>query len=240
MRTRHIVAALLLLWGVLAGCATNDTPSLPATTQTPLPTLETSILQRSRTTLSESYLRVTLPRISLADTSRPVQLFVIIADPTGSYTYLVYPANQAGDDSAAFEMSQFPLELSINAATESATIWILAVHNTRYIAAEKLGLDPLANALAKGFRDWLAGGGSNDDPLAAVVSASDGMLYEWFASIEVIGQITRPFYAQEGWDITIDSLRSPDSNLTAVYSVQYVVPQLPPPPTATATTDGIS
>jgi hypothetical protein len=67
------------------------------------------------------------------------------------------------------------------------------------------------------------------------VSASEGALFEWFAGIDVLGQGMATFAADDNWNVGLDSLRSPDGGLSAVYTVQYAseedVAQLAPSPT---------
>jgi hypothetical protein len=106
--------------------------------------------------------------------------------------------------------------------TTAVTLWILAVRNTRYYAAEMFGLDALAASLGLGFRNWLAEGDPEDDPLAAVVVASDGALYEWFAGIDVLGQQLITFEAEQEWNVGLGSQPSPDGGMNAVFSVHLV------------------
>ena len=165
---------------------------------------------------------VALDQTSQTLPGRDVQLFVVLVDPQGTYSYLVYPANRAGASTTQIDLTTTPLEISLDKSTESVTLWMLAVHNTRYQTAELFGLDALAASLGLGFRNWLDGGDPQDDPLAAVVSASDRSLYDWFASIDVLGQSMITFLAGDNWDIGLDSQRSADGGLNVVYSVQYL------------------
>lgn len=217
---RKLIIILACVWLGLLACTphstTDDEPTIP-------PTPATETLQVSGISASGGRLVITLPSITMLNvqSGTAVQLFVIMADTNGTYAYLLYPANQSGEQSDQFNLTQFPLELSTNDNTDSVTLWLLAVHNTRYRAAESFGLDALASSLAIGFRNWLREGNPGDDPLAAVVSASEGALFEWFAGIDVLGQGMTTFTADENWNVGLDSLRSADGGLSAVYTVQY-------------------
>jgi hypothetical protein len=231
MNRRRLTASLvcLCLFGILLGCTPRNDPdkvSNPslATLPVPPPTPATDALQVNETSASGARLRVTLPSIKLLKYSpeTEVQLFVVLSDPQGSYSYLLYPANRPGAEADTFDLSAFPLELSVDDRTATLSLWVLAIHNTRYEAAETFGLDSLAASLGMGFRNWLANGDPNDDPLAAVIGASKGALYEWFAGINVLGQNVITFTAEENWNVGLDSQRSPDGGLNTVYSVQYI------------------
>jgi hypothetical protein len=178
----------------------------------------------SGTSGSGARLRVTVPSIKLlkAQSGTGVQLFVVLADAQGTYSYLVHPANRAGDTTDAIDLTASPLELTLSDDTTAVALWIVAVHNTRYFATEMFGLDPLVASLGNGLSDWLAGGNRMDDPLAAIVSASRGALYEWFAQAEVLGESMITFEKRDNWDVGLDSQRSPDGGLNLVYTVQYV------------------
>ncbi|NDJ77799.1 MAG: hypothetical protein GYB65_16235 [Chloroflexi bacterium] len=235
LRTHQRRFARLCLWMALVACVLTltlgacsssgdeqDSPASPSPTSPP--TIESLYLQRSRTDPALDYVQVTLPTVTLSTdlAELPVQFYFFLADPHGDYTYLLYPANSQGESGDHFELAQFPLELSVQADTTAVTLWIVAVHNTHYAAAEKAGLEQLADMLGSGFNQWLAGGDPNDDPLAAVVSASDGKLYEWFAGCEVVGQLVLPISAQSGWNIPISSIHSPDNHLSVVYSATFI------------------
>jgi hypothetical protein len=206
---------------LLVACSSQPPdPLLP----TPPPTPAEELLQVSGTSTAGSRLSVTLPLIKL--NHRPpedkVQLFQVMADAHGTYSYMLYPANDAGYAVDQFNLTDYPLEISLNENTSAVSLWILAVHNTHYYAAEMFGLDALVASLGLGFRNWLADGDPHDDPLAAVVSASNGVLYEWFAGIDVLGQNMITFEAANGWDVGLGSQASPDDGMNAVYSVHYV------------------
>jgi hypothetical protein len=199
---------------LLVACSARPA-NLPLSTPPPTPAEE--VLQVSGTSTTGPRLRVTLPLIKM--NNRPpeqkVQLFLVLGDAQGTYSYMLYPANDAGFAVDQFNLTDYPLEISLNDNTSAVTLWILAVHNTRYYAAEMFGLDALVASLGLGFRNWLADGDPADDPLAAVVSASNG---------DVLGQAVIIFEAANGWDVGLDSRPSPDGGLNAVYSVHYVSP----------------
>ncbi len=226
MRRRWLPASLCCigLACIMLACTPQDSTSAPdATQQTPPPTPAVDVLQVSGTSDSGARLRVTLPSIKLLNGSdQGAQLFLVLADPHGTYSYLLYPANRSGDESELFDLTHTPLEISLTDTTTTVYLWMLAVHHTRYRAAELFGLDALAASLGLGFRNWLADGDPSDDPLAAVVDASDGALYEWFAEIDVIGQNVVAFDANRDWDVGLSSQRSPDGGLNAVYTVQHI------------------
>ncbi|MBN2305131.1 MAG: hypothetical protein JXQ72_11670 [Anaerolineae bacterium] len=227
----------------LVGCSdpvtVDDSPT--ATVQTPPATPATDVLQTSGTSTSGAHLHLTLPAIRLPHraSQTPVQLFLVMADPHGTYSYLLYPANRQGDTTDKFDLADYPIELSITGQTETVVLWILALHNTRYEVAEQFGIDALAASLGIGFRNWLRDGDPEDDPLAAVVAASDGALFEWFAGIEVLGQHLCMFEAK-GWTTAPaslpDSLQSEDGGLSAVYTLQHIpAGEMTPIPSATPT-----
>ncbi len=212
---------VVCLFFLLVACSSHPAdPLLP----TPPATPAEEMLQVSGTSTSGPRLSVTLPLIKLNHRSpeQKVQLFVVMADAQGTYSTMLYPANDAGYAVDQFALTDYPLEISLNENTSSITLWILAVHNTRYYAAEMFGLDALVASLGLGFRNWLAGGDPADDPLAAVISASNGVLYEWFAGIDVLGQNMLTFQAEDGWDVGLGSRPSPDGGMNTVYSVHYV------------------
>lgn len=240
------ILGVLVCASLVAACSTAGRSGDSLATLTPPPTPSAQILRATEDATSP-YVRLTLRSVSLQ--ARPltvdVQLFCVLADPTGDFTYMVYPANRAGTATDQFEMTLFPLELNITERTDSVSLWVLALYNTRYYATEMLGLDVLANALASGYRDWLADGGSADDPLAAVVSRSEDQLFEWFAGVEVLGQATRSFTDDGSWTVPATSLRSSDNGLSVVYSMQPQQPEedpssFPTPPTATPESDSLT
>jgi hypothetical protein len=219
--------ALAVSLGLSACSPANNTDSTPPVTivqQTPPPTPDSELLQVSDTRPAGARLHVTFPSITLLnhDPTRAAQLFLVLADPQGGFSYMLYPANSPGYPTTQFDLRSYPLELSISDDTTQLMIWILAVHNTRYEAAEMLGLDSLIASLGIGFQRWLNEGDPADDPLAAVVSASEGVLYEWFAEIEVIGQSVIMLDAANNWNVDFHSERSPDGGLNSVYTVQYL------------------
>jgi len=165
-----------------------------------------------------------VPSIKLlkAPPGTDAQLLLVLADAQGSYSYLVYPANRAGDSTDRFDLTASPLELTLTDSTSTVALWIIAVHNTRYHATEMFGLDPLAASLGNGMSNWLAHDDQKDDPLAAVVSASRGALYDWFAQVEVLGESVILFEEHNNWNIGLGSRRSPDGGLNTVYTVQYI------------------
>ena len=99
---------------------------------------------------------------------------------------------------------------------------MLAVNNRHYQAAEQYGLEALVASLGIGFHRWIAQNNTLDDPLAAIVSTSEGALYEWFGGIDVMGQSVVTFQADESWDTTLTSHRSSDGELNIVYTAQYL------------------
>ena len=225
---RVCLCGVCLAW-IILGCTPqtgqgHTSSSASSSSQTPPPTPATESLHLSGTSATGARLRVTLPSIKLlkAQADTTTQLFLVLADAQGTYSYLVYPANRAGDTTDKFDLSASPLELTLRENTSAVVLWIIAVHNTRYNAAEMFGLDALAASLANGVSDWLARGDQKDDPLAAVVSASRGALYDWFAEAEVLGQSMIPFEEKDDWDIGLGSQLSPDGGLNVVYTVQVV------------------
>jgi hypothetical protein len=214
---------IICLGCFLLACSPQES-SVHQLTQEPPPTPDSPVLQVSSASTTGALLRVTLPSIKLL--KRPAdddtQLFLIMADALGTYTYLLYPANRSGDIADQFDLAGYSLDLSVDENTRAVTLWILAVHNTRYGAAETFGLDALASSLALGFSNWLGNGDSTDDPLAAVVSASGGALFEWFACIDVLGQNLILFRPEDNWGTGLRSSSSADGGLIVVYTVQYL------------------
>jgi len=225
MNRRRWAAVLtgLALAVLLAACSDNHATSR-GHTPTPPPTPSTDRLRVNGASAGGARLRVTLPSIKLL---KPylvddVQVFVILVDPDGSYAYLVYPANRAGAATTQIDLTTTPLDISLDQNTATASLWVLAVHNTGYETAEQFGLDALAASLGMGLRHWLNSGDPQDDPLAAVVSASDGSLFDWFGSIDVLGQDMITLRAGDNWDVGLASQRSADGGLNVVYSVQHL------------------
>lgn len=222
---RRCFMAVCLAFILMACNAPADSPDSPGfTLQTPPPTPAVELLRVSGTSPSGPRLSVTLPLLRLLkrDPQDKAQLFLVMADAAGTYSYMLYPANGSGYPTDQFELTDYPLEISLTGNTTAVTLWILAVRNTRYYAAEMFGLDALAASLGLGFRNWLAEGDPEDDPLAAVVAASDGALYEWFAGIDVLGQQIIAFEAGQDWNVGLGSQPSRDGGMNAVFSVHYV------------------
>ncbi|NLX11638.1 MAG: hypothetical protein GXY36_18490 [Chloroflexi bacterium] len=217
----------LMLAGVLLACSprradpTERADAIMTPTSPPTPSAEALHISGSAPTGER--LQVTLPSIKLlrADNTQRIQLFALLTGDQGSYSYLLYPANRSGIEDEQFDLTRFPLEIGLRPTTDRATLWIVIVRNQRYQAAEVFGLDALASSLAIGFRNWQAEGDAADDPLAAVVSASDGALYEWFASVEVLGQAALEFHPDENWNVGLNSARSTTGNVSLVYTVQH-------------------
>lgn len=237
MRRRWLVIFLFVIACELLACnAPANSPNLPESTlPTPPPTPADEVLRVSGMTPSGERLGVKLPLVKLLkrQPEEKAQLFLIMADAQGTYSYLMFPANGSGYAIDQFDLTDYDLEIGLNEATSTITLWILAVHNNRYYAAEMFGPDALAASLGLGFRDWLATGDPQDDPLAAVIAGSDGTLYEWFAGIDVLGQEMLTFQADEQWNVGLGSFPSPDGGMNVVYSVRLVsaeeVAQTPTP-----------
>ncbi len=161
-----------------------------------------------------------------------MQLFVVLADPSGTHSYLVYPANRPGEIAEQFDLSAWPLEVTLQPESSELILWVLAVTPSRYEATEAYGLQALAASLGIGFREWLSTG-RTDDPLAAIVSSSAGALFEWFASTEVIGQALVTLRAADDWDAGMASERSADGRLNIVFDTALLseteVASLPTP-----------
>ncbi len=218
----------LCLVSVLLGCTSQNSPdSLSETatvSNTPPPTPGADMLRVNGTFPTGSRLRVTVPSIKLLNrpTDHDVQIFAVLADPLGTYSYLLYPANRSGVLSDEIDLTPSPLEIGLGEDTTSISLWLLAVHNTHYITSESFGIEALAASLGFGFRNWLAHGDPADDPLAAVIDTSDSALYDWFGEIDVLSQLMVTFHADQNWDIGLDSQRAPDAGMYAVYTVQFI------------------
>lgn len=218
------LAGLCLAW-LLSGCQSSPPARTPIAPElTPHATPSSDVFQVNGVTAGAARLRVTVPAVTLADPppDGSVQLFLVLADPDGTYSYLLFPANRPGDASAQLDLSAWPLEISLDDASAQASLWALAVSNRAYQTAEQYGLEALVASLGIGFHRWLAQGDSHDDPLAAIVSASAGALYEWFGSVDVVGQITVTFRADEGWNTALTSRHSPDGGLNIVFTAQHI------------------
>jgi hypothetical protein len=249
LRPRYLIGLCALCVIVLLGACdpSDNTPDpadrtqFPTATSPPTPAEDT--LHISGTTSTGARLQVTLPSVQLlqrpADAS--VQVFVVLAAPQGTYSYMLFPANSQGHAGNQFNLMEHPLEISLDDRTPHAYLWILAIENQRYQAAEQFGLDALAASLGFGFHNWLAEGDPADDPLAAIISASEGALYNWYASIEVLGQTVIPLDAEQTGMVNPISHTSEDGGLTAVYATRYIsaqtVAQLPTPTPPSDRTD---
>jgi len=227
--TRHRARALCLVgmglaW-LLSACQSSPPENPPPASElTPHATPSSDVFQVNGVTAGAARLRVTVPAVTLAVPSpdSSVQLFLVLADPDGTYSYLLFPANRSGDATEQFDLSAWPLEISLDDTSSRASLWVLAVHNRYYQAAEQYGLEALVASLGIGFHRWMTQGDALNDPLAAIVSASEGALYEWFGGIDVVGQSIVTFQADESWNIALTSHRSPDGGLNIVYTAQYV------------------
>lgn len=235
---RPIGFVCLCLIVLLCACGPTDSPpdqTGPIRQPSPLPppTPVDETLHVNSITVAGARLRVTLPAVHLLTRPPevPAQLLVVLADPQGTYSYLLYPANRPGNTNDQFDLMQHPLEISLNDATADVYLWILALNNQHYQAAEQFGLDALAASLGFGFHNWLVEGDPLDDPLAAIVSASAGTLYDWFANIDVLGQTVIPLREGANGAANPVSHASADGGLTVVYTMRYVsaqaVAQLP-------------
>lgn len=214
VRKGYSCLVAVILFVVLTGCATG-TPTTPAL----LPATPASDAFLVNDVTSEgARLRVTIPAVTLLvpPANRPVQLFLVLADPSGTYSYLVYPANRPGSIAEQFDLSAWPLEITLRPDASEAVLWVLAVTPLRYQATESYGLQALAASLGIGFREWTESA-RTDDPLAAIVSHSAGALFEWFASTEVIGQALVTLRAADGWGAGMSSERSADGRLNIVF-----------------------
>lgn len=223
---------LVCLVMLLTACDLRATPDRSAATppdanQTPLPTPSVDVLRVNGTAPDSSRLRVTVPTVRIpGDTSPPkTQLFVVLADPQGTYSYLLAPANRAGFTGNEFSLADYPLEISLREATDTIALWLFAVENQNYRIAEAFGLEALAASLGFGFRNWVAEGDPLDDPLAAVISASDGALYDWFATVEVRGQIVATLQRDQAWNTGLTARQSPNESMSVVYTVRHITQQ---------------
>lgn len=226
-RSLHVFTCLCLVV-LLAGCSSwgsdnSVPPRVPTATALP-PTPSEQTLRVSGAMPGTPHLRVTIPSVQLlrrpADAS--AQLFAVLADPVGTYSYLLYPANRSGDLADTFDLTAYPLEISLEQASSRVFLWLLAVHTPRYIAAESFGLEALTASLGFGLRNWLAAGDLRDDPLAAIVNSSEGALYEWFATVQVLGQVLIPLETAPPPVPAPVSQRSADGGLSLVYTVEPI------------------
>ena len=230
MRRRAVFGGLVgLLWLMLLGCRTLDSAASSRATLTPTspPTPSAELLKISGVSGTGARLRVTLPTVKLRrfPPEDGVQLLVVLAAPDGAYSYLLFPANRPGDARDLFDLTAHPLEIGLQPETTRAVLWVLVVHNLDYRPAERFGVDALAASLAYGFRQWLTAGDPTDDPLAAVVSASEGALYAWFANVDVMGQALVTLRAENNWGAKLSSHTSADGGLNVIYTAQYFSPE---------------
>ncbi|MEW6579680.1 MAG: hypothetical protein AB1435_10855 [Chloroflexota bacterium] len=225
-RRAFVVCLVGVCLGWLLSACQSSPPdsSPPAPELTPHATPSSDVFQVNGIAAGAAWLRVTVPVVAL--TAPPpdgsVQLFLVLADPDGTYSYLLFPANRSGDAAEQFDLSAWPLEISLGDTSSKASLWVLAVNNRHYQAAEQYGLEALVASLGIGFHRWITQGDALDDPLAAIVSASAGALYEWFGGIDVVGQSMVTFQADESWNTALTSHRSPDGGLNIVYTAQYL------------------
>lgn len=224
MTTRRALMACLVgmcLAGLLSACQGSPPP---APDLTPHATPSSDVFQVNGVAAGAARLRVTVPAVTLTDPppDGSIQLFLVLADPDGTYSYLLFPANRSGDAAGQFDLSAWPLEVGLDDTSSQASLWVLAVNNRHYQAAEQYGLEALVASLGIGFHRWIAQNNTLDDPLAAIVSASEGALYEWFGGIDVMGQSVVTFQADESWDTALTSHRSSDGGLNIVYTAQYL------------------
>lgn len=219
-----LAALLLACLLVSCGAETTQDNTPPTITPTPPPTPASETLQVNGIASSATRLRLTLPSVKLLQQPPPerAQLFIVLAEPKGTYSYLLYPANRAGEATDQLDLSDYPLDLNLTDQPETIVLWIVAVRNTRYLAAEQFGIEALAATLGIGFHNWLANGDPQDDPLAAVVAESEGALFEWFAGIDVLGQNLTVFEDEAAWTRPLASLRSADGGLSAVYALELL------------------
>ena len=227
LRTGRAFVACLIAVGVVLGlgaCANGAGDVAPPTLAlAPHATPASEVFQVNGITASQARLRLTLPAITLTNPpgEGSVQLFLVLADPDGTYSYLLYPANRAGDAAEQFDLSAWPLELSLDSGSSRVSLWVLAVNNRHYTAAEQFGLEALVASLGIGFHRWIGQTDSADDALASIVSTSEGALLEWFGSIDVVGQAIITLRADEGWNAGLTSQRSPNGALNIVYTAQH-------------------
>jgi len=138
---KYRIFSLVLLCFLLACTVLEDNTSSSsvAPTRTPAPTPSTLALHENMTLNAGARVRVTVRSVELLnrepDTS--AQLFMVLADGQGHSSYLLYPANRSGDPTDQFNLDDYPLHLSLDPRSTSVTLWILALHNSRYLGAEK-------------------------------------------------------------------------------------------------------
>ncbi len=218
----------LVLIPVVAGCALSGNPDRDTTsegvpTATFPPTPSSEVLHTLGIAAEGARLRVTVPSVELPDlpSGARAQVLVLLVDPRGKYAYVLAPAHPANAQGNRFDLSGYPLEISLHEDTNAAALWFLAVDNRDSYAAEAFGLEALAASLSYGFQKWFATGEPVDDPLAAVIAASEGALYDWFASVEVVGQSVVTLHEDE-WNAALTSHSSPDQGLNAVYTSRHI------------------
>lgn len=213
-----------------------DQTTRPEPDRTPFPTPATETLQVTGTTASGNRLRIIIPALALEfrPPDTPVQVFVALVDPQGTYSYLLYPANRRGENIDRFDLSDYPIEVGVSETTSYVALWAVAYHLSGTTAAAAQGWDALATSLALSFRAWLNAGEPTDDPLAGAVCASDGSLYAWFAEMEVVGQAMTVIERTEGWDRDVSTMSAGDGSLSAVFDVDYLAAADSTPPADSA------
>ena len=120
---RRWLTICLCLGCTLLACSPQEGPTTPAPTRTSAPaqpTPENPALHDDDAAPTGPRLRVTLPSITLLKRTpgQAAQVLLVMADPQGAYSYLLYPANRAGDVIDEFD-EQFTVNIS---ATSSSTI----------------------------------------------------------------------------------------------------------------------
>lgn len=220
--TLIVIAALLL--PSCAQTAESDPLNRAQRDSTPAPTPASDSLMVTGTSASGERLRVIVPAMTLDErpAGEPVQVFVALVDPQGTYSYLLYPANRPGEDADRITLVDYPLEIGIGENTPRVALWALAYHTTGSTAVQAQGWDALATSLALSFREWLIAGEPTDDPLAGTIAASNGSLYTWFAETDVLGQALTRIDSANGWDTQLATASSADGALTVVFDVDHL------------------
>ena len=236
-----VVLTILTMAFTLSACgiSSSDPTSTQSslTTSPPLPTPFEETLRVNAVTQDNARLRVTIPALRFLARSpgESVQLLIVLADRAGGYSFLLHPANQTGIMADQVDLSSYPLEINLSNDTEQISLWVLALHNMRYQAAENFGVDSLVATLAQSYKNWLVTGNQTDDPLAAIVANSDGALFEWFAAVDVLGQTIIDFSVGDPWNRLLQSVSSDDGGLNMVYSSDVISNTADNTPTPTPT-----
>jgi len=225
-------ATAILLIASCGPVSIVDQTTRPEPNRTLFPTPATETLQVTGTTASGDRLRIIIPALALdfRPPDTPVQIFVALVDPQGTYSYLLYPANRRGESVDQFDLSDYPIEVGVSETTPYVALWAVAYHLSGTTAAETQGWDALATSLALSFRTWLNSGEPTDDPLAGAVCASDGSLYAWFAEMEVVGQAMAVIERTGKWDRDVSTMTAGDGSLSAVFDVDYLAAADSTPP----------